>query len=111
MSKGHSDWNESTTSAAESRKPGTSYATSRPTTQNSSHLRELQDLLDDATFIRRLENIYALKLQCGVPSLTSTDYQPQYKQLFQDAFRMLRDLKRGMSSHQMNPVVIAEEKS
>ncbi|TPP61060.1 hypothetical protein FGIG_02057 [Fasciola gigantica] len=75
------------------------------TGRSSSHIRELQDLLDDATFIRRLENIYALKLQCGVPSLTSTDYQPQYKQLFRNAFRMLRDLKRDTAApYRMVPV-------
>ncbi|VDP81490.1 unnamed protein product [Echinostoma caproni] len=92
----------------------TQISSASPSSQNSTSesgpmLRELQDLLDDAAFIRRLENIYALKLQCGVPSLTSTDYQPQYKQLFRDAFRMLRELKRGKMPHRMVPVV--EEKS
>ncbi|TGZ60476.1 hypothetical protein CRM22_008511 [Opisthorchis felineus] len=71
---------------------GSSTHSTQPNERSSctaDDLKALKDVLDDATFIRHLEAIYCIKLRCQV----SNDYQPRYKQLFQEAFQMLRTVK------------------
>ncbi|KER31087.1 hypothetical protein X801_04892 [Opisthorchis viverrini] len=73
---------------------GSSTHSTQPNERSSctaDDLKALKDVIDDATFIRHLEAIYCIKLRCQV----SNDYQPPYKQLFQEAFQMLRTLKTG----------------
>ncbi|KAF5403359.1 hypothetical protein PHET_03008 [Paragonimus heterotremus] len=80
-------------SAAATPSVPTSYDTSvghnSSMTCTKEDIKTLEDMLDDAAFFKRLETIYNIKVRCQV----SNDYQPRYKQLFKDAFQLVRSSK------------------
>ncbi|KAF6780250.1 hypothetical protein AHF37_00238, partial [Paragonimus kellicotti] len=95
----------SSCSAAATPSVPTSYDTSvghNPAmTCTKEDIKTLEDMLDDAAFFKRLETIYNMKVRCQV----SNDYQPRYKQLFKDAFQLVRSSKlmKEESTHRRKP--------
>ncbi|KAA3677696.1 uncharacterized protein DEA37_0006108, partial [Paragonimus westermani] len=67
----------------------TSVGRNLPVACTKEDIKTLEDMLDDAAFFKRLETIYNMKVRCQV----SNDYQPRYKQLFKDAFQLVRSSK------------------
>ncbi|KAF7233440.1 hypothetical protein EG68_02477 [Paragonimus skrjabini miyazakii] len=92
-------------SAAATLSVPTSYDTSvghnSTMTCTKEDIKTLEDMLDDAAFFKRLEAIYNMKVRCQV----SNDYQPRYKQLFKDAFQLVRSSKlmKEESTHRKKP--------